>query len=113
MKAGFIEGNNTCLARKNESSIKNLRNLTANSNGTSFESCYFIYGYAYFFLAYDYFCLLALRLWLFLSILSMAMMVSMISGNDCTFEKLDAVRGQQEQLARLHFELDTQQDPSR
>ncbi|CAL1271081.1 unnamed protein product [Larinioides sclopetarius] len=31
-------------------------------------------------------------------------------GKDCTFEKMEQVREQQERLARLHFELNTQQE---
>ena len=31
-------------------------------------------------------------------------------GEDCTFERMDQVREQQETLARLHFDLDTQHD---
>ncbi|CAH1798671.1 unnamed protein product [Owenia fusiformis] len=31
-------------------------------------------------------------------------------GQECPFEKLDEVREQQERLARLHFEVDSQQD---
>ncbi|XP_064628965.1 coiled-coil domain-containing protein 28B-like [Lineus longissimus] len=31
-------------------------------------------------------------------------------GQDCTFDKMDMVREQQEKLTRLHFELDTQQE---
>ncbi|GFU58046.1 coiled-coil domain-containing protein 28B [Nephila pilipes] len=31
-------------------------------------------------------------------------------GKDCTFEKMEQVREQQEKLARLHFELNTQQE---
>lgn len=31
-------------------------------------------------------------------------------GKDCTFEKMEHVREQQERLARLHFELNTQQE---
>ncbi|XP_074658235.1 coiled-coil domain-containing protein 28B-like [Tubulanus polymorphus] len=33
-------------------------------------------------------------------------------GQDCTFEKMDSIREQQERLAKLHFEIDTQQDIS-
>jgi len=32
-------------------------------------------------------------------------------GSDCTFEKMDQVREQQERLARIHFELDGSQEP--
>lgn len=31
-------------------------------------------------------------------------------GKDCTFEKMEHVREQQERLARLHFELNAQQE---
>lgn len=31
-------------------------------------------------------------------------------GKDCTFEKMEQVREQQERLARLHFELNAQQE---
>lgn len=31
-------------------------------------------------------------------------------GQDCTFERMDQIREQQERLARLHFELDSQQE---
>ncbi|XP_054709814.1 coiled-coil domain-containing protein 28B-like [Uloborus diversus] len=31
-------------------------------------------------------------------------------GKDCTFEKMEHVREQQEKLARLHFELNAQQE---
>ncbi|XP_013399475.1 coiled-coil domain-containing protein 28B [Lingula anatina] len=31
-------------------------------------------------------------------------------GQECSFEKMDQVREQQEKLAKLHFELDAQQD---
>jgi len=30
-------------------------------------------------------------------------------GLDCTFEKMDQVREKQERLARLHFDLDSQE----
>lgn len=33
-----------------------------------------------------------------------------LSGKNSMFYKMDQVREQQERLARLHFELDTQQD---
>ena len=33
-----------------------------------------------------------------------------VAGGDCTFETMDQVREQQEGLARLHFDLDTQLD---
>ena len=34
-------------------------------------------------------------------------------GGSMTFEKMDQIREQQEQLARLHFEMDIQQDMQR
>nr|XP_022336998.1 coiled-coil domain-containing protein 28B-like isoform X2 [Crassostrea virginica] len=36
-----------------------------------------------------------------------------MSGGSMTFEKMDQIREQQEQLARLHFEMDIQQDMQR
>lgn len=42
-------------------------------------------------------------LWLFL----------VLVGGSMTFDKMDQIREQQEQLARLHFEMDIQQDMQR
>ncbi|GFQ83813.1 uncharacterized protein TNCT_54742 [Trichonephila clavata] len=36
--------------------------------------------------------------------------MGVLKGKDCTFEKMEQVREQQERLARLHFELNTQQE---
>ena len=37
-------------------------------------------------------------------------LIFLLPGEDCTFEKMDQVREQQEHLARLHFELDSHQE---
>lgn len=43
----------------------------------------------------------------------MLLMIHVLVGGSMTFDKMDQIREQQEQLARLHFEMDIQQDMQR